>query len=127
MCGTSFGEGNDHKVEAVCSCPSALPDVEPSVSVNFSRFTPSAGLAGLPAWNTQADGAEAGAIITHPGCGLCCGRTGGILGDGERVVATNNRNFLGRMGTAKTQIYLASPVTAAACAAAGRIVCAGEA
>jgi len=70
---------------------------------------------------------EAGAIVTHPGCGLCCGRTGGILCDGERVVATNNRNFLGRMGTAKTQIYLASPVTAAACAAAGRIVCAGEA
>ena len=40
---------------------------------------------------------EAGAIVTHPGCGLCCGRTGGILSDGERVVATNNRNFLGRI------------------------------
>ena len=66
--------------------------------------------------------AEAGAIITHPGCGLCCGRTGGILSDGERVVATNNRNFLGRMGTSKVEIYLASPKTAAACAAAGRIV-----
>ena len=38
--------------------------------------------------------AEAGAMITHPGCGLCCGRAGGILTDGERVVATNNRNFL---------------------------------
>lgn len=69
---------------------------------------------------------EAGAIVTHPGCGLCCGRTGGILCDGERVVATNNRNFLGRMGTARTEIYLASPVTAAACAAAGRIVSAQE-
>lgn len=65
--------------------------------------------------------AKAGAIITHPGCGLCCGRTGGILSDNERVVATNNRNFLGRMGTSKVEIFLASPATAAACAAAGKI------
>jgi len=65
---------------------------------------------------------EAGAMVTHPGCGLCCGRAGGILCDGERVVATNNRNFLGRMGTSKVEIYLASPAVAAACAAAGKIV-----
>lgn len=66
--------------------------------------------------------AKAGAMITHPGCGLCCGRAGGILTDGERVVATNNRNFLGRMGTSKVEIYLASPVTAAHCSIAGKIV-----
>jgi len=67
---------------------------------------------------------KAGATITHPSCGLCCGRTGGILTDGEVVVATNNRNFLGRMGTSKVNIYLASPKSAAASAIAGKIVAA---
>lgn len=65
---------------------------------------------------------EAGAIVTQPGCGLCCGRACGILTDGERVIATNNRNFLGRMGTSKVEIYLGSPATAAASAIAGEIV-----
>ena len=57
--------------------------------------------------------AEAGAIITHPGCGLCCGRSGGIVCDGERVLATNNRNFIGRMGSPNAEIYLSSPAIAA--------------
>lgn len=66
---------------------------------------------------------DAGAIITTPGCGLCCGRGGGILSDNEVVIATNNRNFLGRMGTSKVNIYLASPRTAAMCALNGEICC----
>lgn len=70
---------------------------------------------------TIATLAEAGAIITHPGCGLCCGRAGGILTDDEVVIATNNRNFLGRMGTSKVKIYLASPATAINCAICGEI------
>ena len=65
--------------------------------------------------------ARAGAIITQPGCGLCCGRAGGILTDGETVLATNNRNFLGRMGTSKVGIYLGSPATAAISAIYGEI------
>ena len=64
---------------------------------------------------------QAGAVITHPSCGLCCGRTGGILTDDEVVVATNNRNFLGRMGTSRVKIYLASPKSAAASALSGKI------
>ncbi|MDO4169764.1 MAG: 3-isopropylmalate dehydratase large subunit [Lachnospiraceae bacterium] len=64
---------------------------------------------------------KAGAIVTQPGCGLCCGRAGGILSDDEVVLATNNRNFLGRMGTSKVQIYLGSPATAAASAITGEI------
>lgn len=65
--------------------------------------------------------ARAGAIITQPGCGLCCGRACGILTDGERVLATNNRNFLGRMGTSKVEIFLGSPATAASSAITGYI------
>ena len=64
---------------------------------------------------------KAGAIVTQPGCGLCCGRACGILTDGEKVLATNNRNFLGRMGTSKVEIYLGSPATAAASAVTGYI------
>lgn len=65
---------------------------------------------------------EAGAIIQPPACGLCCGRSGGIVSDGERVIATNNRNFLGRMGSPKSEIFLASPATVAAAVIEGRIV-----
>ncbi len=64
---------------------------------------------------------RAGAAVTMPGCGLCCGRTGGILADGERVLATNNRNFLGRMGSEKVEIYLSSPAVAAVSALNGTI------
>lgn len=62
---------------------------------------------------------EAGAVISHPCCGLCCGMPYGLMTDDERILSTANRNFIGRQGTKKTLSYLSSPAVAAATAIAG--------
>ncbi|MBE6441829.1 MAG: 3-isopropylmalate dehydratase large subunit [Desulfovibrio desulfuricans] len=62
---------------------------------------------------------DAGCIVGPCTCGPCLGGHMGILGDGERAVATTNRNFRGRMGSLDSEVYLASPVVAAATAVAG--------
>lgn len=62
---------------------------------------------------------EAGAVICHPCCGLCCGMPYGLMTDDERILSTANRNFIGRQGTKKTLSYLCSPTVAAATAVAG--------
>ena len=64
---------------------------------------------------------EAGCVVSPPTCGPCLGGHMGILAKGERCVATTNRNFVGRMGHVESEVYLASPVVAAASAVAGRI------
>lgn len=64
---------------------------------------------------------EAGAVFSNPTCGACLGGYMGILGQGERCVATTNRNFIGRMGDRSSEIYLANSAVAAASAVMGKI------
>jgi 3-isopropylmalate/(R)-2-methylmalate dehydratase large subunit len=64
---------------------------------------------------------EAGAVVSTPTCGPCLGGHMGILAAGERCLSTTNRNFVGRMGSPESEVYLANPAVAAASAILGRI------
>jgi 3-isopropylmalate/(R)-2-methylmalate dehydratase large subunit len=64
---------------------------------------------------------KAGGVFSTPTCGPCLGGHAGILAEGESCLATTNRNFIGRMGSPKSFVYLSGPAVAAASALAGRI------
>jgi 3-isopropylmalate/(R)-2-methylmalate dehydratase large subunit len=65
---------------------------------------------------------DAGAVVSTPTCGPCLGGHMGILAKGERCLATTNRNFVGRMGSPESEVYLSNPAVAAATAIKGSIV-----
>ena len=65
---------------------------------------------------------KAGAVVSTPTCGPCLGGYMGVLAAGERCISTTNRNFVGRMGSPESEVYLSNPAVAAASAIAGRIV-----
>jgi 3-isopropylmalate/(R)-2-methylmalate dehydratase large subunit len=64
---------------------------------------------------------RAGAVVSTPTCGPCLGGYMGILAAGERAISSTNRNFVGRMGHTKSEVYLSNPAVAAASALTGKI------
>ncbi len=65
---------------------------------------------------------DAGAVVTNPGCNLCYGTHGGVLGENEVAICSNNRNFPGRLGHKNSKVFLASPATVACSVLEGKIV-----
>lgn len=123
------------KITQVClgSCTNGrLEDLELAAAIlKDKRVNPQVRLVVTPASNSIMEEAmrlgyiqsmvRAGAMVTPPYCSFCEGRTMALMGPGEVMLGTNNRNFLGRFGSPKAQAYLCSPAVAAASAITGYI------
>lgn len=131
----SIDEIGEVKVDQVflgTSCNGRLEDLQVAAKILKGRsihpktrmiVTPGSHLVYLEALKdgTIETLVASGAVITSPGCGACVGLHGGVLGDGEVCLATQPRNFQGRMGSPNSLIYLGSPAVAAATAIEGKI------
>jgi 3-isopropylmalate/(R)-2-methylmalate dehydratase large subunit len=127
-----IGDVKVHQVYLGTSCNGRLEDFQIAAKILKGKkihpktrmiVTPGSRLVYLEALK---DGAmeiliESGALAMPPGCGACVGLHEGVLGDGEVCLATQPRNFKGRMGSPKSFIYLGSPAVAAATAIEGKI------
>ncbi len=127
-----IGEVRVHQVYLGTSCNGRLEDLHVAAKIlKGKRIHPGTRMIVTPGShlvNREAlkDGTmeifvEAGAVMMTPGCGACVGLHEGVLGDGEVCLATQPRNFQGRMGSPKSFIYLGSPAVAAATAIEGKI------
>jgi 3-isopropylmalate/(R)-2-methylmalate dehydratase large subunit len=127
-----IGEVRVHQVYLGTSCNGRLEDLHIAVQIlKGKRIHPKIRMIVTPGSHlvyreALRDGTvealvDAGAVMMTPGCGACVGLHEGVLGDGEVCLATQPRNFQGRMGSPKSFIYLGSPAVAAATAIEGKI------
>jgi 3-isopropylmalate/(R)-2-methylmalate dehydratase large subunit len=127
-----IGHVQVHQVFMGTSCNGRLEDFQIAASIlRGKHVAPGVRMICTPASRkTLLDGMkdgtfqaliEAGGVVTGPGCGACVGVHEGVLGDGEVCLATQPRNFKGRMGNPNSFIYLGSPAVAAASALKGEI------
>jgi 3-isopropylmalate/(R)-2-methylmalate dehydratase large subunit len=127
-----IGEVKVDQVYLGTSCNGRLEDLQVAANILKGKkihpkirmiITPGSRLVYLEALKdgTMETLIQAGALAMPPGCGACVGLHEGVLGDGEVCLATQPRNFKGRMGSPTSSIYLGSPAVAAATAIEGRI------
>ena len=107
------------------------PNIGPNIAVGGKKVNSNVRLIVIPATQDVYQEAikeglaeiflKSGGVFSTPSCGPCLGGHLGILGKGERAIATTNRNFRGRMGHPDSEVYLSNPSVAAASAIKGRI------